>query len=80
MKERGIFKREMLKIFASKPQCISQRGSFRTAGFLDLYAVYMIFFFGLAGSLIVLTLEIIHKKITDKYIHLKMLQAGMKLH
>lgn len=65
MHERGLVMREVKKLYTQAPECTSKGSNFRSAGILDLYSVYMLFFMGLAASVGLLILEIIAKKLIE---------------
>lgn len=60
MREHGIQKREMKKIYADRPTCDSQRSNYGSVRMKDCYAVALIFLYGIAASAAVLVFEKLH--------------------
>lgn len=63
--ETGIQRRIIKKLYTNKPECARQGSNFRSAGILDLYALYLVFGFGIGCSVFFLILEIINKRMIE---------------
>lgn len=62
IRERGIQEAEKQRRYTPKPQCNSHVQSFGSVRFIDCYAAFLVFWYGIAAALLLLCIEIIFSK------------------